>query len=157
MKRLPDRLLASAGAERICALLLRLPIPSPVLDESRTPMGPEILPRVPALRLGSAPGVFVVLTTIPCALAQWNNNSLSSKSCLSEPKPLSHNPAYKLLTHHRAGFTPPRVNNLGPRTRLLVKNEAARQHRGDEVPPNAASSPEAFAHTMQRNHHSRAS
>ena len=43
VKTLGDRFLSSAGAEKTCALPMRLPNPSPVLDKNRAPMGPDIL------------------------------------------------------------------------------------------------------------------
>ena len=38
-----DRYLSSAGTGKNCALSMRVPNPSPVLDKNRAPMGPEIL------------------------------------------------------------------------------------------------------------------
>ena len=38
-----DRFLSSAGTGKKCALSIRVPNPSPVLDKNRAPMGPELL------------------------------------------------------------------------------------------------------------------
>ena len=42
-RKVGDRFLSSAGAGKTCALSMRVPNPSPVLDKNRAPMGPEIL------------------------------------------------------------------------------------------------------------------
>ena len=38
---LGDRLLSSAGNGKNCALSIRFPDPSPILDKNRAPMGPD--------------------------------------------------------------------------------------------------------------------
>ena len=43
MTKMGDRFLSSAGTGKNCALPMRVPNPSPVLDKNRAPMGPEML------------------------------------------------------------------------------------------------------------------
>ena len=53
-----DRLLSSAGTGKNCALSIRFPDPSPVLDKNRAPMGPEFLSSTGAGFCRKAPKVF---------------------------------------------------------------------------------------------------
>ena len=53
-----DRLLSSAGTGSNCALSIRFPDPSPVLDKNRAPMGPEILSSTGAGVCRKAPKAF---------------------------------------------------------------------------------------------------
>ena len=53
-----DRFLSSAGAGKNCALSIRFPDRSPVLDKNRAPMGPEILSSTGARAWRKAPMAF---------------------------------------------------------------------------------------------------
>ena len=55
---LGDRFLSSAGAGKNCALSIRFPDRSPVLDKNRAPMGPEILSSTGAGAWRKAPMAF---------------------------------------------------------------------------------------------------
>ena len=61
---LGDRFLSSAGAERNCALPIRFPDPSPVLDKNRAPMYPEILSSTGAEVWRKAPGAFPASSSV---------------------------------------------------------------------------------------------
>ena len=43
LQQVGDRFLSSAGTGKNCALSMRVPSPSPILDKSRARIGPEIL------------------------------------------------------------------------------------------------------------------
>ena len=55
---LGDRFLSSAGTGKNCALSMRFPDRSPVLDKNRAPMGPEILSSTGARAWRKAPMAF---------------------------------------------------------------------------------------------------
>ena len=65
-----DRFLSSAGTGKKCALSVRFPDRSPVLDKNRAPMGPEILSSTGAGAWRKAPMAF---PDSSCVLAKFQS------------------------------------------------------------------------------------